>query len=76
MNERRPNPLDRTRLSFLMQQEQQRFLAEHPRSRELFERARRSLLGGVPMNWMAKWAGGFPVFVEKAEGAHFTDVDG
>jgi glutamate-1-semialdehyde 2,1-aminomutase len=28
------------------------------------------------MNWMTKWAGGFPVFVAEAEGAHFTDVDG
>jgi len=58
--------IDRSRLASLMHHELQRFGAEHPRSRELFERARRSLLGGVPMNWMAKWAGGFPVFVEKA----------
>lgn len=28
------------------------------------------------MNWMVKWAGAFPVFVEAASGAHFTDVDG
>ncbi len=34
------------------------------------------LLGGVPMNWMKKWAGKFPVFVAEAHGAHFTDVDG
>jgi glutamate-1-semialdehyde 2,1-aminomutase len=30
----------------------------------------------VPMNWMKKWAGAFPVFVAKAKGAHFTCVDG
>src|SRR6185369_15680441 len=35
-----------------------------------------SLLGGVPMNWMKKWAGPFPIFVKSAQGAHFTDVDG
>ncbi len=28
------------------------------------------------MNWMSRWAGAFPVFVEEAAGAHFTDVDG
>src|SRR5262249_46764854 len=48
----------------------------HPRSRELFERARKHLLGGVPMNWMVRWAGAFPIFVREARGAHFTDVDG
>jgi glutamate-1-semialdehyde 2,1-aminomutase len=42
----------------------------------MYARARKSLLGGVPMNWMKKWAGAFPVFVAHAKGAHFTDVDG
>jgi glutamate-1-semialdehyde 2,1-aminomutase len=49
---------------------------EHPKSKALFERASKSLLGGVPMNWMAKWAGPFPPFVREAQGAHFFDVDG
>ncbi len=59
-----------------MQREQRRFAAEHPRSQELFERARESLLGGVPMSWMVRWAGSFPLFVREAQGARFTDVDG
>jgi glutamate-1-semialdehyde aminotransferase len=59
-----------------MAREERRFVAEHPRSRALHERARHSLPGGVPMNWMAKWAGPFPVFVESAQGASFRDVDG
>jgi len=59
-----------------MQREEERFVATHPKSKTLFERACQSLLGGVPMNWMAKWAGAFPVFVADAHGAHFTDVDG
>jgi glutamate-1-semialdehyde 2,1-aminomutase len=42
----------------------------------LYRRAQQSLLGGVPMNWMKKWAGEFPVFVTKARGAHFTCADG
>ena len=68
--------LDRQRLAALLAREQDRFSAAHPRSRELFERAQRSLLGGVPMNWMVRWAGSFPIFVREASGAHFTDVDG
>jgi glutamate-1-semialdehyde 2,1-aminomutase len=28
------------------------------------------------MNWMARWAGPYPVFVEQAQGAHIRDVDG
>jgi len=59
-----------------MEQEVRRFDAEHPRSRELFERSRGSMLAGVPMPWMTEWAGPFPVFVAEAGGARFTDVDG
>jgi len=66
----------RARLAALMQREEKRFVADRPKSAALFERAKKSLLGGVPMNWMAKWAGAYPVFVEQASGAHFTDVDG
>jgi glutamate-1-semialdehyde 2,1-aminomutase len=68
--------IDRTRLASLMQREQKRFVDEHPKSKALFERAGKSLLGGVPMNWMVKWAGAFPPFVREAQGAHFYDVDG
>jgi glutamate-1-semialdehyde 2,1-aminomutase len=68
--------IDRDKLQKLRNQEELRFVAEHPRSAELYARAQNSLLGGVPMNWMKKWAGAFPVFVAHASGAHFTDVDG
>jgi len=68
--------IDRNRVEKLHEREAKRFVAEHPRSAALFTRAKDSLLGGVPMNWMAKWAGAFPVFVKHAKGAHFTDVDG
>ena len=68
--------IDRTRLQSLMQREQQKFVADRPKSATLFERARKCLLGGVPMNWMAKWAGAFPPFVREARGAEFFDVDG
>jgi glutamate-1-semialdehyde 2,1-aminomutase len=68
--------LDRTRLQSLMEREQKKFITDRPKSAALFERARKSLLGGVPMNWMAKWAGAFPPFVREARGAEFFDVDG
>src|SRR6266581_3758970 len=68
--------LDRTWLSSLMQREQKRFVDERPKSKGLFERAGKSLLAGVPMNWMMKWAGAFPPFVREAQGAYFYDVDG
>jgi glutamate-1-semialdehyde 2,1-aminomutase len=71
-----PRAIDRACLAALMAREEQKFVAEHPKSAAFYERAQRSLLGGVPMNWMKKWAGKFPVFVAEAHGAHFTDVDG
>ncbi len=68
--------IDRARLARQLELEQQRFIDTHPKSRELFQRAQKSLLAGVPMSWMVKWAGSFPVFVTSGKGAHFTDVDG
>jgi glutamate-1-semialdehyde 2,1-aminomutase len=68
--------LDRSRLARLMERELATFATENPRSHALHERARGSLLDGVPMNWMVKWAGNFPLFVESAGGAHFRDADG
>src|SRR6202165_3883961 len=68
--------IDRTKLHPLQKREKSRFLADHPKSAALYQRAQNSLLGGVPMNWMKKWAGAFPVFVRSAKGANFTDVDG
>jgi len=68
--------IDRNRLSAALNEELARFIAEHPRSRRLFEQAKAHLHDGVPMSWMTRWAGAFPLFVERAKGARFTDVDG
>ena len=68
--------IDRDRVDALIAEESARFEREHPRSRELFERARSSLLGGVPMSWMTKWASPFPIFAAEASGARVTCVDG
>ena len=64
------------RLDELLERELERFEREHPRSRELARKAEESLLQGVPMPWMVRWAGGFPVFAADARGARFRDVDG
>ena len=68
--------VDRARLRAALAREERRFADEHPRSRALHERARRSLLNGVPMNWMVRWAGGFPIVVAEGRGPRFTDADG
>ncbi len=67
--------MDRERLRGLLLAEEERFSEQHPRSKELFDQGKHSLLGGVPMPWMTEWAGAYPVFVAEASGAHFTDVD-
>jgi glutamate-1-semialdehyde 2,1-aminomutase len=69
-------PIDRQRLAELTEQERARFVETHPRSREIFERSQRSLLGGVPMGWMTYWPSPFPVVVREGRGARFVDVDG
>ena len=69
-------PVNRDRLAALMAAEVLRFEAERPRSQAQFEVAQTRMPDGVPMLWMAKWPGPWPVFVETAQGAHFTCVDG
>lgn len=69
-------PIDRSKVRALMQAEQQRFIEQHPRSQALYQRAQQALLAGVPMHWMTRWPGGFPLFVAEARGATFRDVDG
>ena len=68
--------INRDHLKKLMKIEEARFLELHPKSGEIFAQAKQVMPGGVPMSWMAKWPGAYPVFVESAHGAHFTDVDG
>jgi glutamate-1-semialdehyde 2,1-aminomutase len=66
---------DRTRLARLLDRERARYTAGHPASKELFAAADH-LFGRVPMTWMAKWSGGFPIYLDTARGNRITDVDG
>jgi glutamate-1-semialdehyde 2,1-aminomutase len=63
-------------LHVLIRREQDRFLKLHPRSAQAWEEGKRHFLYGGPSHWMRRWAGGFPVFVEEARGAHIRDIDG
>ena len=68
--------IDRDRLASLRDAEEASFVARHPRSAELAARAAGPLLAGVPMPWMTRWPGAFPVFLDRAAGARCVDVDG
>ena len=68
--------INREHLKNLTAREEARFLELHPKSGELFAQASKVMPGGVPMSWMAKWPGKYPIFVAAANGARFTDVDG
>ena len=67
---------DRARLAALMDAEVDAFRSARPASEKAWKHARAHMPGGVPMLWMEKWPGPWPVFVRTAAGAHFTDVDG
>ena len=68
--------IDRGRLGALLERERAAFVERHPRSRDAYRQAGGSLLGNVPMTWMNKAAGGFPVYLAEAAGATVTDIDG
>jgi glutamate-1-semialdehyde 2,1-aminomutase len=66
----------RARLAGLLREEDATFARRAPRSRELFAEAGASLLAGVPMSWMSRWASPHPIYLDRAEGAEIVDVDG
>jgi glutamate-1-semialdehyde 2,1-aminomutase len=68
--------INREHLKALHRREMERFISRTPKSAALFEKAKEVMPGGVPMSWMSKWPGKYPLFVESAKGAHFIDVDG
>jgi glutamate-1-semialdehyde 2,1-aminomutase len=67
--------IDRARLAALLDRERAAYVAAHPRARALFAGATH-LFGRVPMTWMAKWSGGFPLYLDRAHGNRIVDVDG
>jgi glutamate-1-semialdehyde 2,1-aminomutase len=65
-----------SRIAELMKSEVQRFIEQHPKSQAVADQSHSSLLAGVPMPWMKRWAGPFPVVADRAEGGSIFDIDG
>jgi glutamate-1-semialdehyde 2,1-aminomutase len=62
-------------LDRLIALERRRYETTHAGSRALFTQAEH-LFGRVPMTWMTKWSGGFPLYLDSAVGGRVTDIDG
>src|SRR5262252_10806707 len=67
--------LDRARIDELHARELARFRQDRPKSLAMVARARAHMPNGVPMSWMAYY-GDQLVYVDRGQGAGFTDVDG
>jgi glutamate-1-semialdehyde 2,1-aminomutase len=66
--------IDRTRIRELIEREGARLNERTAGSREMYERARKSLAGGVPSSYQLRdpW----PIYLERGEGERVWDVDG
>jgi len=71
----RTGVIDRGQLARLLERERELYRRSHPHSHKLFLDAGH-LFGRVPMTWMGKAAGGFPLYLSTARGARVEDVDG
>lgn len=67
--------VNRDRLAELNSRELKTFAEKHPKSKSAYESADH-LFGRVPMTWMNKKAGGFPIYFDKAVGNTIWDIDG
>ena len=67
--------IDRQRLAELFDRERTAFEATHPKSKAAYSSADH-LFGRVPMTWMNKKAGSFPIYFESANGNRVRDIDG
>lgn len=67
--------VDRSVLLELLSVERTEYLRRTPGSQQAFASADH-LFGRVPMTWMNKWSGGYPLYLATAHGNRITDVDG
>ncbi len=67
--------VDRAKLGARLAHELKRYHAQTVKSKEIYDSADH-LYGRVPMTWMNKWAGGYPVVGVKARGNRVETVDG
>lgn len=66
--------IDRERIRELTEREERTLNERTPKSRELFERARASLVGGVASSYQLREP--WPIYLERGERARVWDVDG
>src|SRR5687768_17027186 len=66
--------LDRARVRQLTEREEQRLNDRTQKSGELYERARRTMVGGDPSSYQVRdpW----PIYLSEGKGSHVWDVDG
>ena len=68
--------IDRTRLADGFEAEEELFKKRNPNSARLAKASATHFLASVPMPWMTRWPGAFPLFIDKAQRARCIDVDG
>ena len=66
---------NREKLKSLLIKERSLYKERNPKSFEYFNNAN-NLFGKVPMTWMNKWSGGFPIYLDYAKGNTIVSVDG
>jgi glutamate-1-semialdehyde 2,1-aminomutase len=71
---RAPVQIDRRRISQLAEREAKRLDERTQGSKRMFERARRSLVGGVASSYQARAP--WPIYLERGQGPLVWDVDG
>jgi glutamate-1-semialdehyde 2,1-aminomutase len=64
------------RIGEWLAREQREFSERRPRSRALYAAGEQHYLYGAPLHWMRRWAGGFPLYAERARGARVWCADG
>lgn len=67
--------IDTAAVRLMLEREQAGFADTHPESRNCFAAGQQHYLYGTPSHWMRRWAGGFPLYVRNAAGAHVECVD-
>jgi glutamate-1-semialdehyde 2,1-aminomutase len=67
--------MDRSTLHEALESERTHHYERTAKSRAAFESADH-LFGRVPMTWMNKWSGGYPLYLSGAHGNRVTDLDG
>ena len=67
--------INRAQLTHLIARERALHAVRNPQSAAAFGAASH-LFGRVPMTWMNKWSGGFPMYLATAHGNTISDIDG